>query len=336
MENYLEIIFKNSDKTVLYEGDSYLKKNLSDSMLITRKSIKIRFYRSKKINYVDVLESDNSLIRYQLQKALCFYLITQGSFPDVKSVVVFDGLEKHVLSEVFFTKNMKGCYLDICLSPEVASVIFGDSNYAKNIYIAITYMIKAQIDTFSNDCFRAAWSGINSIYNCLRHSKEYDDGVRESDLLKLLEKMIQKSQMENSIIEIEDLHDDFYNRLDWYNYSIKYGDDIETNHIKDSMILKHLVKRYKIKDEHDKAEIQLYNKAKKYSEKNVVDYKARLAMLVCRYCYMLRNRMFHGIKAYPVFVISEKAELTVEKKLTRILLTTISDLMVSLYIEGNT
>lgn len=330
MENFITVEFKESDKTVLYKGNSFLRKNLSDSLEITKQHIKISFSRSKKIDYKEILESENSLIRYQLQKALCFYLITQGTFPAVKRVLIFDGIDIHDVSDMLFVKNMQGCNLDICLTPDVASTIFKDERYSKNFYVAITYMIKAQIDAFSNDCFRAAWSGINSIFNCLKRSSEVDNGIRESDLLNRLERLIKSSEMKASIQEIEDLSEDFYKKLDWYNYTQKYGDEIEPNKVKDTLILQYLVKYYKIKNEEDKKERQLFEKAKKYSTKNVTDYNSRLCMLVCKYCYMLRNRMFHGVKAYPVFIISEKAELTVERKLTRVLLTTMCDLLTNM------
>ncbi len=334
MENYVEVQFEELDKTVLYRGNSYIRKNLSDSLEITKQHIKIIFSRSKKIKYREILESENSLIRYQLQKALCFYLITQGTFPEVRRVLIFDGLEIHDVSDMLFVKNMEGCNLDICLTPDIASTIFKDERYSKNFYVAITYMIKAQIDAFSNDCFRAAWSGVNSIFNCLKRLSELDNGIRESDLLNRLERLIQSLEMKEAIHEIEDLSEDFYKKLDWYNYTQKYGDEIEPNKIKDTLMLRYLVKHYKIKNKEDKKEKQLFEKAKKYSNKNVTDYNSRLCMLVCKYCYMLRNRMFHGVKAYPVFIVSEKAELTVERKLTRVMLTTMCDLITKMVIDS--
>ena len=64
-------------------------------------------------------------------------------------------------------------------------------------------------------------------------------------------------------------------------------------------------------------------------EERKVNYLARLKFLLCEYGYMLRNRKFHAAKAYPIFVIAEDAETKNEKILTRSILLTINDVLVS-------
>ena len=44
---------------------------------------------------------------------------------------------------------------------------------------------------------------------------------------------------------------------------------------------------------------------------------------------MIRNRSFHGAKAYPVFVIEPEAETYVEEKLTKLLLYIMKDFIQS-------
>ena len=56
--------------------------------------------------------------------------------------------------------------------------------------------------------------------------------------------------------------------------------------------------------------------------------KDRLKFIVCRYCYMMRNKSFHAETIYPLFVISDDAETRIEKILTEVLLLTIKDLFI--------
>ena len=74
----------------------------------------------------------------------------------------------------------------ICIPSKVCKRIFTDDPNAKNVCIAITYFVKAQLVQFSNDAFRTAWTGLNAIYRIFRKD---DSEVENRQLDRLIEKL---------------------------------------------------------------------------------------------------------------------------------------------------
>lgn len=348
MEHYLEVVFKKKETEVLYDGASYLRENLSDQLYISDRKIRISFSRSKKMPLKDVLDSSNSLIRYQLQRALCFYLAVQGTIPDVSKITFFDGIREHSIVHESFTNTWKNCNLDILLPREAVSVIFSERDKGKRVFVALTYFIKAQLDLFSHDRFRAAWSGINGIYRV--YSEKENDS--ENELISKLSRRIKVLEMRDSMALVSSLPDEFWNHLEWYAYvhsrtGEKYQcplDMEKADHYSDAVLLERLLSAYQSasaaemkanekapeKATNKYAEVQKYEKGvRAIVDRQITDYKDRLRFLVCRYCYMRRNRSFHAERAYPVFVISREAETGSEQILTKLLLLVIKDFLVS-------
>ena len=332
----LRVIFcgndSNEDEKVLYEGESYLKKNLSDHLKITESEIRLSFSRSKKIDMCQFLYTERSLYRTELQKSLCFYLAVQGEIPDVNRVEISNRKECIEIEHSKFSSTWKNCRIPICLDRQSIEVIFSDHESAENIYVMITYFLKAQLSIFSNDAFRSAWSGLNSIYRLYKNNNN-----READQLKnfgnKIKELFNNRKLDSSIEYIESIPDEFYEKLDWYSYVNRYknySQYIDSNKYRDSLLLKLFVKYYKgiLKEEADKINENV-NQVKNSIKENNISYVERINFLIKDYCYMIRNRSFHGAKAYPVFVIAPEAETYVEEKLTKLLLYIMKDFIQS-------
>ena len=105
----LTVAFDTTDDTPLYSGICYYRNNLSDNIEIRRSGIFISFERSKKDKPGELLNTQNSIIRYYLQKALCFYLAVEGSIPEVKDIT-FTCNDKTVSVEYErYAKHWKNC-----------------------------------------------------------------------------------------------------------------------------------------------------------------------------------------------------------------------------------
>lgn len=348
MEHYLEVVFKKKETEVLYDGASYLRENLSDQLYISDRKIRIFFSRSKKMPLKDVLDSSNSLIRYQLQRALCFYLAVQGTIPDVSSITFFDGIRKHPIAHESFTDTWKNCNLDILLPKEAVSAVFSERDKGKRVFVVLTYFIKAQLDLFSHDRFRAAWSGINGIYRTFCSN----DKEKEYLQIRKLGESIVQFEMKNSQELVSSLSAGFWDHLEWYAFvHSRTGDrpyyflDKENKyHYSDSVVLERLLLAYKSayrdeertikkdpkKTKNEYSELTQYvNDTQAVIDRHIIDYKEQIRFLVCKYCYMRRNRSFHAEKAYPVFVISKDTETGSEQILTRLLLLVIKDFLIS-------
>ena len=159
----LEVLFDTDKNNVIYDGIIYHSKQTTDNVTISQNSIAIGFDRSSKKKKEEILDSPRSIIRYHLQKALCFYLVTQGELPPVKDLVYTCGKETVSIQHEHFTCHWNNCKVSITLPVENAKVIF-ESEKGKPFYVIITHFLKAQLDHFSHDCFRSAWSTLNAFY----------------------------------------------------------------------------------------------------------------------------------------------------------------------------
>ena len=325
----LTVAFDTTDDTPLYSGICYYRKNLSDNIEIRRSGIVVNFERSKKDKPGELLNTQNSIIRYYLQKALCFYLAVVGCIPKV-SAITFTCNDKTVpIEHESFTHHWEDCRADICLDPKAAGIIF-ESDKGKPFYIMMTHFLKAQLDNFSHDRFRSAWSSLNCLYTYIDALD--NEGYRsEEKKLTTLANTMTDNTMPDSIKRVESLDTEtFWKKLNWYNvfnsYSNKEFNRVVSGAYKDSFLIG-LICHYR---DVFKAEIKSndndWKKIEEKAEKNISAPKDRLKFLICKYCYHVRNKSFHAEKAYPLFIISEDAETRIEKELTQIILLTIKDL----------
>jgi len=322
MEYKLRVLFVEYSTDTLYSGPSYLKKNLSDQILISNQEICITFDRNK--SDVNVLDTKNSLVRYELQKALCFYIATRGTLPDVSSVEFYDGKVWITIQHEHFSDTWKNCHLLLLFSPETMKIIFSNHPHAKDIYIALTYFIKAQLDAFPNDCYRAAWTGMNAVYGIFNQSQ------KESEQLKVFANIIRNYSMDSLSSEIKSMGvDALLNSLNWYQFmhterGNKTKRYLDFNYIKDTRLLTCLINHYHaFRFDITEQEHNLRNVLQKERE----DISSILVFLICDYCYALRCRYFHAKKSYPVFIISKQSEMDVEEGLTKYLLLGIIDII---------
>lgn len=325
----LKIFFDSKDETVLYNGVCYYRKNLLDKINITRNAIEIFFERSKKDKPDELLNTQNSIIRFYMQKALCFYLVVEGSFPKVNKIRFTCNEQSYLIEHENFTHYWENMRVPIRLKQKVAQIIF-ESAEGKQFYIMMTYFLKAQLDIFSHDCFRSAWSSLNCLYTYI--DKLNHEGYRsENNKLSTLSKIIEDNTMPESLKKIDSLGmDDFWTKLNWYNifsrYSLKEFNRFMSNPYKDHILLDFYCKYQPVFIEEIQLEEKAWEKLKKTSLKETSVPKDRLKFLICKYCYHIRNRSFHAERAYPLFVISEDVETRIENSLTELILLTIKDL----------
>ena len=329
MDCKLQIEFETDKRVIYYDGPVYVKKDLSDAVLIADNLICISFTREKPAKPNDLLNSPKSIIRGELQKALCFYLGVCGNIPPVRSVLYCRGVKQHVIDHEHFTNTWKNCEIDYPLLKDDISCIFSGQELASKRYINLTYYLKAQLSKFSNDRFRTAWSGINSFFPAEGNESEKINGFRQ---------FLTDSRLPLAKQFISTLPDSFWDKLDWYQYIKKNINKMSSvcswNYINDSYLLdKMLTLMEAYEGRFTEQNIQMPDLAtlkrqlKRRIEQSTMNFQDRLKFLVCDYCYFLRNRNFHAGVPYPVFVIAQEAETGVEKTLTELLIVLMKDLM---------
>lgn len=346
IKHILRVLFKGKDVSAMYNGSSYVNKRTSDNVLITRNKIEIVFYRAKKMNKSEVLDSPNSIIRMHLQKCLCFYLSVTGEIPDVRAITFVCGKETVDIEHEKFTQTWKNCRAEIKIPAENAKLIF-KSGRGGVFYVMLTYFLKAQLDNFSHDRFRAAWSALNAMYNYIAKLGRKEN-AKEHEKLKNLMKIIDENQMGNALSKTKELDDSFWKNVSWY-YLLAQKDKGKLKEYYcdcyDDKYLLELIKKYAVgishkykKNQENKIEIindQILNDIERKIKMNIDKPVDRLKFIIRKECYARRNRSFHAEKPYPIFVISNDTETNNEKTLTEIVLLLFKDLFI-LYSEKAT
>lgn len=325
-EYHLTVSFDTTENKLLYTGNSWYRKGVEDEIDIRQNSIDIIFTRSSKVD-ADYIFKPLSPVRYELYRAACFYLAVVGTLPLVRSIVLTGGKESISLDVERLTRHWNNCQITVLLKPETASKCFLQDG--KNAYIVLTYFLKAQLDSFPYDGFRAAWSGLNALYSTL---VEKDS---EKDKLKKLKDLMTKSDMPETSAYVATLDDRFWKRLEWYNYVRNLNgktvdDDLQRIGTKtlDRTIYTHLAdeirKRNKRDKEFDRDRLEKLISKPLNSRKDSI--KEKYLFLVTEYCYMLRNRSFHAARPYPVFGLFDEENQSTQEQLTEVILHSIADL----------
>lgn len=325
-EYVLSLRFSSSGKEQYYNGVSRYNSRIVDHLDIADSHIIIRFNRVKKAHPEEYVYSESSPVRYQLYRAACFYLAVTGSLPKVTRISLKGNGNSKILDKTVLIHGWNHCKINITLPRETAAKCFTEED--RKYYTIITFFLKAQLDQFSHDAFRAAWSGLNAYYNQLSNSQ------RESDKLLMLKKLIQKNGLPGTEQFVLTLTEDFWKHIQWHNYvqwrSLETVEDaVRGNRYRDRIIYGklsgYLLGVYKKQKPGEAGELEQFIQNR--MKKKVDDSNERVCFLVTDYCYMLRNRSFHAGKPYPIFGKQPTEEITVEENLTAVIIHTIRDLL---------
>ncbi len=323
----LTVSFSTTNRELLYQGISWYNRNIIDALEITEDKIIIVFNRLKKADPKEYILSYSSPVRYQLYRAACFFLVVTGIIPTIEKIELSDGEQSTELDKSIVTPHWEHCQISITMPKETASKCFKENG--KVNYTIITYFLKAQLDSFPHDAFRAAWSCLNGVYNQLSESQY------EKEKLAALRELIRSHRLVEAESMAKSLSEDFWKRLQWYNYVQWKGisnveEAIRINLYQDELLFRKLsgyLCDFLKKDNPAKAE-ELTALAERYLRKKTKKPNDRLRFIVTDYCYMIRNRSFHAGKPYPIFVAYSEKGNSMEEQLTSLILLTIKDILV--------
>ncbi len=326
----LKVLFDTQNELVLYSGICYFRKTLSDRIEIKQNYIKITYERTKKGRPEELLNTQNSILRYYLQKALCFYLAVEGNIPKVKDITFTCNDIDLAVEYESYIHNWEHCVVWNYLPSETARIIF-ERPEGKPFYIIMTHFLKAQLDLFSHDRFRSSWSCLNGLYTYI-DSLDNEGYRSEQSKISTLLRVIEKNNMSESLAMVESLDEErFWRKLKWYNifssYSKKEFQQLLSGEYTDSLLLGLYCKHRAVFAEAIRDDENAWEKLQKKSEKRKAVPKDRLKFLVCKYCYHMRNKSFHAERAYPLFIISEDVETGIEKTLTELILILVKELL---------
>lgn len=330
VKHTLLVRFKTPGRKLLYGGPSYYRENLIDWLEISEHRISIEFSREKRMSPEGCLSGPISPLRIQLQRALCYYLAISGTIPPLHGISLSINKEKTSLQHRHYTATWRNCRIPVLLDSQIAPKLFNDAAFGKHLYTALSYFVKAQLDSFVNDRFRASFSGFNALYSWCSPK----EGT-EAKKIKAFWERLGGCGFENSLVCLKRLEQEgLWRRLNWYNYVKGTRTSMETVcqlYFDKAFIPQVLSLAGKIRT--DPEEIKACRKHSGNLAKAKHDPRRELKFLVSEYVYTLRNRAFHGVSAYPVFVIERSVESWQEEALAELLLNVLKDAMAYLCLE---
>lgn len=301
-EYQLTVRFCTEKAAVYFEGESYLRSNLSDWISISSREICLTFARIKKPEASTLLFSPNSLFRYQLQKALCYYLAIACEIPKVERIWMATDREETDIDFQAFVQTWDNCRCRSYFKPEDLNVIFSSSEKAKFVYIALTYWLKNELSLFRNDGLRSLWSAFNALYGANTSSNDSET----KKLNRFRSQVMRNEYYKNSISCMKELFGDtFWRNQGLYLYvsrtNAKY---LEKCQYGDSVVLQTILRKLSSiskKTKEDETVRSAMEKIRQELGRCKENEYERLCFLVFEYVYYRRNRMFHGGQEYPVF-----------------------------------
>ena len=329
VEIILTVTFKNQAKELLYRGESWYRKGIVDHLEVSESSITLIFHRKKDVDQ-EFLFSTNSPARFQLYRAICFYLSVVGRIPQIEKMTFTVNGEPHPIDVERLTEHWANCNIDMTLDKEKAAKCFDEDG--KRCYVAITYFLKAQLDVFSNDCFRAAWSGLNTLYDLM------SEKPTETEKLKAFGNYILNTGLPNTESNVSTLDQRFWDRLQWHIYiqnriqrsgKDRFLSNIISDFYSDRDIYDHIASYLLANRRNEEDERYQMLEEKLKAKRKLGDSSARekARFLLTHYCYTLRNKTFHGERPYPVFRLEDEKAVEEERILTHLLLEAIRDLL---------
>jgi hypothetical protein len=213
------------------------------------------------------------------------------------------------------------------LKLEIAAKCF--QKEGKHAYIVLSYFLKAQLDNFPADGFRAAWSGLNALYSTLT------EDTHEREKIKRLKNLITDSNMTQTGEYVSKLDDYFWKNLEWYNYLQVLGGKTVDQALQNigsktrdrtiyMMLASQVRELNKRKREMDYSVFEKKIEKSWKNRRNSIEEK--YVFLITEYCYMIRNRSFHAARPYPVFGLFDAENISIQEQLTEVVLHCISDL----------
>jgi len=306
MQYELIVKFRTSKRARLYSGESYVKKNLSDQLDISENSIILKFTRSHKVVTDKMLYSANSIFRFELQRALCFYLAVNGYIPDVSSIILKNNNETVPINHFHFTDIWQNCHCDRLFVPDDLKIVFQNHPQSKHVYIALTYWLKAQLDPFVNDRFRALWSGFNALYDAVCEGRK----TEREKLDNFRDHFMSAENYPISMAYLQKYSEAIFRECRWYDYINKKKPKRIAQLIDqypDTNTQEILIKYSRGIKKGNPEIAQVLDKCEQSATGSGTDYFAQLRFLLTEYIYSIRNGYFHAEKAYPLFTISRES-----------------------------
>lgn len=326
MTHELIVRFRSAKRGLLYRGPSHVKATLSDELLVEEHRIVLRFERSRKMAPETALSSPNSYVRYQLQRALLFYLACTGSIPPVHQVSFENQDGVHVLAHSGFTRTWKNCRVEHIISPNELKGLFTNQAYSRAMGLALSFWVKAQLVLFPSDRFHAAWSGFNALY---AYSARENDNTEEKRIATFMDRICLDAFPESAAFVNQLVKTGYFEKIDWYNYvksRIKSTKKAEyaLQTYTDPEVMRRLCSGFQrhVDETGGKALAKRYSGQMAKTQQNPI---GQLRFLLAEYCYSRRNRSFHGERAYPVFIIAPEAESRDDEILSTLLLHVIRE-----------
>lgn len=300
--------------------------SVGDSIKVFTQKIDIQAERNGKFDIEDIIEYKQSTIYTQIYKSLLYMFLRRGKRVNIRSIdVKRTGYSKSMLIDAQRQPLDGDFSLQYTVPDDVLDVIWNEDVQSNALRAAVSHFLVALSTKDRYKRFERLWRAFEQIIMWHKYHNNMFDKPKEFDALVEMRNHICSNPVElgNTFAYIDLLDSSKIEQLHWRkliqnNYTFRnkanqvdtlYNDFFLKN--KDERLVGVFKKALKLQDKEIAAQGR-----KAYFEALINDYSTAhirnnahvLSLLVCKYCYFMRNKMFHGEVADFSFCFTNHTE----------------------------
>lgn len=302
------------------------KASVGDTIKVFTKKIDIQAERNGKFDIEDIIEYKQNSIYTQIYKALLFLFLKKRKRVNIKSIDVSrTGYSKSLLIDAKRQPLVGEFSIRFAIPEDALDILWKESVKGNTMRAAVSHFLVALSSSNRYIRFERLWRAFEQIAMWHKYHDKKPNKPKEFDALVEMRKHICSYPIElsntfdyvNSLdnTKIESLH---WRKLLQNNYTFPdkikqvcelYNDFFDKN--KDERLVGVFKKALNM------LEKEINNQGRKvdfetlisdYSNNHIRNNSHILSLLVCKYCYFMRNKMFHGEVADFSFCFTNHTE----------------------------
>lgn len=302
------------------------KTSVGDTIKVFTQKIDIQAERNRKFDIEDIIEYKQSTIYLQIYKALLYLFLKKGKRVNIRSIDVSrTGYSKSLKIDAKRQPLMGDFTLLYSVPDVVLDILWDEGVKGDTLRAAVSHFLVALSSSDRYICFERLWRAFEQIAMWHKYHEAMPNKPKEFEALVNMRNHICSNPIElsNTFAYVDKLDNTKIDSLLWRkliqnNYTCAnkvrqvrelYGDFFDKN--KDERLVGVFKKVLKMQEKEINNQgrmVDFETLISDYSNNHIRNNSHVLSLLVCKYCYFMRNKMFHGEVADFSFCFTNHTE----------------------------
>lgn len=302
------------------------KASVGDAIKVFTQKIDIQAERNGKFDIEDIIEYKQSTIYTQIYKALLYLFLKKGKRVNIRSIDISrTGYSKSLLIDAKRQPLVGEFSIRFTIPEDVLDILWDEGVKGYTLRAAASHFLVALSSNDRYIRFERLWRAFEQIAMWHYHHNAIPNKPKEFEALVNMRNHICANPIElsNTFAYVDKLDNTKIDSLHWrkliqnnYTFTDKkrqvrdlYNDFFDKN--KDERlagVFKKALKIHKKEINNQGRMVDFETLISDYSNNHIRNNAHVLSLLVCKYCYFMRNKMFHGEVADFSFCFTNHTE----------------------------